>query len=204
MCKIGSTTPAHTCCISTTRPVFQPDVTYDDSGDPHPPCPQVISLVKALPQLLNVLLFLTFVFVMFTVLGVQLWGGQTYFRCRFTEFPIQLSPDFADDYFTNMSHALKNPEDNASLAFLHGVRNDRSLYPWCSENATAQTPLPIRSIEWTFSTSPWREARQCVWPVVQNDTRVCDDTQDLDSRPCPSYHTCGSDYDTFGHRRFIE
>ena len=46
------------------------------------------SLLKSLPALANVVLFLIFIFVMFGILGTQLFSGYMYHRCRLTPSPI--------------------------------------------------------------------------------------------------------------------
>jgi len=50
---------------------------------------QVTSLIKSLGQLVNVLLFLLFLFVIFGILGMQVFQGRFYQRCRLTEKPDQ-------------------------------------------------------------------------------------------------------------------
>ena len=45
-------------------------------------------LLKSLPNLLNVVLLLTFVMLMFGILGLNFFVGDLYYRCRTTEFPI--------------------------------------------------------------------------------------------------------------------
>ena len=48
----------------------------------------ILSLLRSLPALANVVLFLLFMFIMFGILGVQLFAGRLYPRCRFTPVPI--------------------------------------------------------------------------------------------------------------------
>jgi Ion transport protein len=48
---------------------------------------QIVSLIKSLGQLVNVLLFLLFLFLIFGILGNQLFEGQFYQRCRMTDKP---------------------------------------------------------------------------------------------------------------------
>ena len=44
----------------------------------------VVGMLKAVPELLNVVLLLFFIFIIFGILGVQLFAGQMNTRCRLT------------------------------------------------------------------------------------------------------------------------
>ena len=48
---------------------------------------QVVSLIKSFGQLANVVLFFVFFFVLFGILGMELFKGQFYQRCRFSPTP---------------------------------------------------------------------------------------------------------------------
>ena len=48
----------------------------------------ILSLLRSLPALANVVLFLLFMFIMFGILGVQLFAGRLYSRCRLTQVPV--------------------------------------------------------------------------------------------------------------------
>jgi hypothetical protein len=45
------------------------------------------SLLGALPDLANVVVFLMFVFILFGILGVQQFVGGLYWRCRYNDKP---------------------------------------------------------------------------------------------------------------------
>ena len=49
----------------------------------------ISSLINSLPALANVVVFLIFIFILFGILGVQLFQGQLYSRCRFSKEPDQ-------------------------------------------------------------------------------------------------------------------
>jgi len=49
---------------------------------------QVTSLLNSLPALANVVVFLLFMFILFGILGMQLFQGKLYSRCRLTPEPI--------------------------------------------------------------------------------------------------------------------
>ncbi|KAA0147079.1 hypothetical protein FNF31_07654 [Cafeteria roenbergensis] len=49
----------------------------------------VLSLLRSVPALLEVLLLLLFAFAIFGILGIQLWSGLLHARCRLTEGPVR-------------------------------------------------------------------------------------------------------------------
>ncbi len=46
------------------------------------------SLIDALPDLGNVVIFLAFIIVLFGILGLNLFSGLFEYRCRMTEAPV--------------------------------------------------------------------------------------------------------------------
>ena len=48
----------------------------------------VSSLLKSLPKLGHVIVFLVFLFLLFGILGLQLFGTTQYNRCRTTPAPL--------------------------------------------------------------------------------------------------------------------
>lgn len=48
----------------------------------------VNTLIKSLPNLVNVAVFLFFIFTIFGIMGQQLWSSKFYNRCRLTESPL--------------------------------------------------------------------------------------------------------------------
>jgi voltage-dependent calcium channel L type alpha-1D len=144
----------------------------------------VSALLKSIPELLTVVAFLSFLFFLYGVVGVQLWSGVLHPRCRLTPSPLRLDPDVtADDLaeFTSM------------------VLTNHSLYP-CADDDNEQIPLSNGS--WSHDTSPWRTPRVCFWPVAdESPARTCS-LGDDHFRRCPSGQTCGSDYDSYGNVRF--
>lgn len=49
------------------------------------------ALIKSLPALGNVVIFLSFICLLFAVLGLQLFSGAMYNRCRLTEEPLNMN-----------------------------------------------------------------------------------------------------------------
>jgi voltage-gated sodium channel type II alpha len=48
----------------------------------------ISTLLASVAQLGGVLILAVFFFTIFAILGVSLWSGKIYYRCRITEFPI--------------------------------------------------------------------------------------------------------------------
>ncbi|CAN0154191.1 unnamed protein product [Ectocarpus sp. 8 AP-2014] len=48
----------------------------------------VVSMLKSVPQLVSVLILLQFIFVVFGILGIQLFAGKQHSRCRITPYPV--------------------------------------------------------------------------------------------------------------------
>lgn len=48
----------------------------------------VATLLSSLPELFNATIFLSFIIVLFGILGVQQFAGVTYYRCRLTPVPV--------------------------------------------------------------------------------------------------------------------
>lgn len=47
----------------------------------------LVSLVKSLPDFVNVGIFMIFVFILFATMGVQQYSGMIYNTCRITPYP---------------------------------------------------------------------------------------------------------------------
>ena len=48
----------------------------------------ISTLLSSVAQLGGVLILAIFFFTIFAILGVSLWSGKIYYRCRLTEFPV--------------------------------------------------------------------------------------------------------------------
>lgn len=79
----------------------------------------VESLIDSLPALANVILFLGFFVVLFSILGTQLFLGLTENRCRITKFP-QNGVWIANDNIKNLCNIDENscPDKYILLCFL--------------------------------------------------------------------------------------
>jgi hypothetical protein len=139
----------------------------------------VEALINAIPQLWNVLLMLFFVFAIWGIFAVQLWGwnGKLHGRCRLTAYPVKI-PD-----------GLSFPYDHAELAL--------NSTP-CLVDAEG-IALPNYDAKW--KDGPYH----CIWPMSE-ETRLCSQaTVDKDNFQCPTETICGSNYFQDGdvsHDRF--
>ncbi|CAB1112699.1 unnamed protein product [Ectocarpus sp. CCAP 1310/34] len=141
----------------------------------------VVSMLKSVPQLVSVLILLQFIFVVFGILGIQLFAGKQHSRCRLTPYPVttafETGMDYADHRCLEASNFDVVDEDNS----------------------------------WTQSSSPWSTPQDCWWPLDTDDTRLCAFDDSPGNHQCehdPAYlnesdfRWCGSDYDALGNRRF--
>lgn len=147
----------------------------------------ISALLKALPALGNVLILQIFVFFVFGILGIQLFGGGMSRRCRLTEFPVRLPPDNGNAWPVSdayLAQVLANSSDYRCLdaPVLEYSDNDLSDY--------------------TKESSPWNKPQDCFWPVDPTDTFVCAAVGEAGNHKCSPTTTCGSSYDAFGNRRF--
>ena len=128
-------------------------------------------------------------------MGILFWNGILHGRCRLTPFPIKMPRDC----FSTM--------DPCWNYFLEDAIKQPDLYR-CLPDANDDQ-------NWTQSTSPWfrKGPQNCVWPIDDNDQRICS-LSGIGLHSCPpSYsswqtkaannRTCGSNFDRFGNNRFL-
>lgn len=125
-----------------------------------------------------------FVFFVFGILGIQLFGGSMNHRCRLTEFPVRLPLD-------NSSTQTIWPVPND---YLQQVFNDSESFKCLDANNDAGG--------YTKEVSPWNTPQDCYWPVDDNDEMLCSEPEQSGEHHCSRGMTCGSDYDAFGNPRF--
>ena len=150
----------------------------------------VASLLASIPPLMNVVVLLSFIFFVFGILGLQLWSGVLHSRCRLTEFPVAMASTEVPLFMVNSVASTSNA---TAAAYIAQVVADREAYPWCAP--------ALHDDSWTFSTSPWHTARECVWPIVVSDTLLCS-PDESGLHTCGPGQWCGSNYDEFGNPRF--
>jgi voltage-dependent calcium channel L type alpha-1D len=145
-------------------------------------------LVSSFGELANAMVLLLFILICFSLFGVLSWSGLFHYRCRLTPFPVRLPSNCrstADECWNDfIFDAVMNPDTHRCLS----IPNDDTL---------------------------WGVGLQdCVWPIDEADLRVCSDakwglhrcfrTTSFMGREVNITTTCGSNYDAFGHPRFID
>jgi hypothetical protein len=127
----------------------------------------VEALINAIPQLWNVLMMLFFVFAIWGIFAVQLWGwnGKLHGRCRLTQHPVQIPS------------GLKFPYDHASLV----------TSPACLANEAGEAL--------GNSDPKWKEGPyDCIWPM-STETRLCSmAVVDGNNFRCAVGELCASNY----------
>ena len=182
------------------------------------------AIMGAVPQLMNTLVLILMMFLVFGVLGLQLFVGVQHHRCRHTELPLRMPAALAVTYDADMSKYVLGKSSLAELPFLANVLANRTAFPYCAptyalDGVAAAEPFALNSDEVkSWSTSPWNTARECVWPHVVEVDRVCSSVSESATigqtvYRCPSSGAgvtgenatyCGSNYDDFGNNRFAD
>ena len=50
----------------------------------------VIAFINSLPELMNVIIMLGFIFALSAILGMEFFSGRQHFRCRLTPWPVTM------------------------------------------------------------------------------------------------------------------
>ncbi|TMW67789.1 hypothetical protein Poli38472_007461 [Pythium oligandrum] len=150
----------------------------------------ISALLKALPALANVLILQMFVFAIFGILGIQLFGGNMNRRCRLTEYPVLLPID----------NKTNSPMWPVSDDMLQEILNNSAHFR-CVEGPTLDDGDSMVDM-YTKETSPWKEPVDCFWPIDSSDERLCGVPSISSKHQCSEETTCGADYDTYGNPRF--
>ncbi|KDO33414.1 hypothetical protein SPRG_02221 [Saprolegnia parasitica CBS 223.65] len=132
----------------------------------------VNGVLSSLPALFDVGILLGFSYLVFAILGMEIWSGTYHQRCRLTEFPVILNFDAA-----NAPSAAAYP----NKTYLDLVLANPSAYR-----------CPRTDVE----NDNWTEPLNCFWPLNANDIQYCG------SRPCAPGTFCGSNFDASGRPRF--
>lgn len=174
------------------------------------------AILAAVPDLMAVAAVVLLMFTIFGILGLDLFGGAGHFRCRLTEFPVQM-PNALVAQFN--AEAAAYAGGDAMGALLRQAIANRTAHPQCADAMGAA--IAAGSTDWNAATSPWEEARACVWPIDAAVERTCNDngpTRQPNGQhvfTCtateagheigaewPTY--CGSNYDDYGNPRFSD
>ena len=145
-------------------------------------------------DLSRVMFLLAFLLVCFSITGMLFWNGLLHARCRLTPFPVVLS------------EGCDNVEDACWKEYIRNVSvapDDYRCLPNLNDDPS-----------WTQASSPWfvKGPQDCIWPIDDDDERVCSMGKSGNHACDPLYQssgditerTCGSNYDAFGNPRLIE
>ncbi|OQS03796.1 Voltage-gated Ion Channel (VIC) Superfamily [Thraustotheca clavata] len=146
------------------------------------------SLLASLPALGNVAILLSFSYIVFAILGMEIWRGQFHPRCRITPFPVVLPFN------------TSNPPTGAypvSTSYLHNVIANPAWYRCNKSDGT------LYDVDET-----WNTPANCFWPLDSHlDSTIVPRFCVVNSsagRQCSSTMWCGSNYDNNGNPRFLD
>ncbi|KAA0159275.1 hypothetical protein FNF28_05910 [Cafeteria roenbergensis] len=193
----------------------------------------VMSLLRSIPALLEVLLLLLFAFAIFGILGLQLWAGLFHARCRLTEAPVRMvgAPQgFPSEcllpieqcsalFMSNASGAaalaaakasLEAGADGAAAAYLaSAVRTDAGLgmrvaAEFNSTGLVACLPgQPVESGEWSVREDSPWFTPQPCFWPVDAEDERICTLGGLGEHTCGAGRFCGSNYDSVQNPRFV-
>ena len=208
----------------------------------------VNALLTAIPELANAIIVILFMFIIFSILGLQVYSGRMHFRCRYTEEPRYVHPLNMTMYNYEASlHRGGVPINDPSVAFLASVIAEKTPAcgvkvfdmrwlqinsPWVSRMDCIVSFLCTRITEilhyfnvvsntFKLLSSTQVTKRDCVWPIVPSDLRVCNSgsaatasswqpvykclhaTYDIGAGDKRVETFCGSNYDWRGNSRFV-
>ncbi|OQR81874.1 Voltage-gated Ion Channel (VIC) Superfamily, partial [Thraustotheca clavata] len=138
------------------------------------------SLLSSLPALGNVAIILAFSYLVFAILGMELWRNSWHYRCRLTPFPVRFDP-----------LAWNATSLTLNTSYLTSVMGNPDQYR-C---------LPINNND------TWPNLMPCIWPTDpaedSNTPWLCSASTSW-GRQCGTNRTCGSNYDPYGNPRFSD
>eukprot|EP01036_Dinobryon_divergens_P025037 gene25037-33549_t len=146
----------------------------------------VSGMLNSLRDLSEILFTISFVFVFFSIVGLQLFiGPYLHTRCRLTPFPVNNSwvAKISEGYL-NGSTSYKYTLNYTEYRCLNGPNFDH----------------PSEHPSWEQSDSPWFVPQpNCYWPIDNSNQEVCSLSGSGTGR-CSGW--CGSNYDALGNPRF--
>jgi hypothetical protein len=158
---------------------------------------QVNLIIRSVTELGNVIcLLIAFIFFL-ALVGLQLWGvsGTLHGRCRLTPFPVKYA-----------NKQMTFPVDGIALAALYNQNLDPSdplAVVRCS-SLPAEYEVSAASVpfHWNEKHSDNWTPQDCAWPMDPANTGCA--LEQYGGFTCPSDQWCGSNYDSYGHRRFVD
>ena len=128
------------------------------------------ALAASAPQLGVVLVLLGFLFVLFGVAGVQLFGSATRARCRLTPFPVTRAYDPADPaHAANVSAfacAIGGEGEGAASEVFDTLAGREAGWAWHVTERKDASP-------WWRGNGGDAAANECWWPLDEQQQRAC-------------------------------
>jgi len=142
------------------------------------------ALLRSLKGLGSALIIFSFFLFLFIAVGIDLFAGEFYSRCRSTPFPVLLNSSCLSAYDSCWPEYIKEVTAHPDSWRCLDVPNDDP--------------------NWTKLGSPWSKRQDCIWPVAPEIyyNRICN-LNGGGVYNCPASTTCGSNYDASGNPRFI-
>ena len=111
------------------------------------------AMLASLPELGTVMILLSFIFAIFSILGMQLFLGMQHSRCRVTPYPVDVSFATAPEGARWADHRCYFPNGNLV---------DGSTL--CDNELKCVHPDDSRWVE---------PLDDCYWPLDKEETRIC-------------------------------
>ena len=163
----------------------------------------IISMLKAIPALMSVLVLLMFTYMVMGILGMQLFSGKMHQRCRLTPFPVTADWEPGFDF---LEYACLTPNSN-----IMGKFDPTSI------DSVREHNIDLKDADSKYQSktdSPWNGGhhKSCKWPVDDEDGYMClmEEPDKYDPLSWQCYHGestedwrwCGSNFDAYGNLRF--
>lgn len=174
----------------------------------------VVALLSSLPALTSVVGLLFTLLLVFSLLGLQLWGatGDLKARCRLTPHPVKWPPsgglgmtglgtNATVGEISTLIGAAYAAGGYGAAAWLEPCLRDSAGAPSAGDGPGASSK----------GTSIWTTSQPCIWPIAQVGPSVDRGCQtrgaQVDTYHCPRnvsgpVEWCGSDWDSYGNARF--
>lgn len=111
------------------------------------------ALFASIPDLINVLILLIFIFIIFGILGIQFMKGASHYRCRLTPYPVAVNETIYNMY-TDLEmdwYIADKPTDSV----VYDIIYNRDEFPFCHYDDNVSAVIPLDDKSWNHKTSPW-------------------------------------------------
>jgi hypothetical protein len=171
----------------------------------------VTGLLSSVFSLGNTLLLFIFIFTIFSILALQLWGcnGALHGRCRLTPHPLRMPANLTSGQLLHLAYGREEYRNNAAtysqelclVASSSSSVGSGAISPSADQKAVANDDAA-----WTKRSSPWANAQDCYWPMDEDETLqpFCSLDGMAGLSTCKVGTYCGANYDNKGNPRFAD